>query len=763
MKTLNYTKDTIIYKAGEKMTELGLIVKGSVRQKTKESVIILEKGHLLGLAGCDVCVYAADYYAAEDVVIYSFPYKNTDDLDDILTNQKEYGSVFILAALKQTGLFLEEYLRLYEVAKRLYATIMESNRTYKFLCSKYGIPEQIFSRIDFLSTMEERHIIEKWKRDYYVQFCKLDLSGLKDLFTTKELCMGTIFQTSEMMRCILNTMDEILVYIEMHKTLLFAPKKNDLFQLLFDLEIKAALVGKGKDDVRDNVNKLVDFAQTSGIFNREELGIRLAEYQSYDFANVKDVNSMSALEENGGITDLGDGSGVRLGNGLEQILRFAEEEPEKMLELREKIGEFRDLNDPYSTDESVRRLRKNISTAFYRVYKKCVKRVLTRGETTRVVDMFLNFGYMDISVLGEEKAIQLEGLLDKLYLCKSEKVYTFFTWLESIYRDEHEPSISELDMDYMAYLKDAVKSGNMSAEDAEKNKNDSWMKVEYELDNMFQSLSKTISGKITTFCPILKDDDIISSPERMLVTAEQVKNAFDKVRSIDYSLFYREVMYSDEAHGLAREYINKEIIPDVILFPIAGSRGMMWQVTEGVRNNTAGRIMLPILTSSDVEDMIVENCGRFRWEMCRKVQGSRWNDITTPSLTSEYNDYIQYYKKNGDLSTEAKEKIANALIRARNNYREVFVKDYENWVKYESQGSFRLNKIARGLLFTYCPFSAHLRAGIKDSPMFVDLVRKYEIATTRKVKRLETLYQKLEKSGGEITQELKDNMDFYSM
>lgn len=763
MNTVTYRKNAQIYKANENMQELGLIVKGAVRQETKENTIILETGHLIGLAGCDRCVHPADYYAHEDTVIYSFPFKQTGDLEEIFTTQKEYGSVFILAALKQTRLYLEKYTELFDVAKKIYIISTEAARGYKYLCSKYGIPEQIFSRMDFLVPLDERHTIKKWKKEYYEQFCKFGLEDLKGLFTTRELCIGTIFQTGEVMREILLALDEIQAYIEVHSTLLLASKKNDLFQLLFDLEIKAALIGKGKEEVAEHIAAIVQFITGSKVFNPVEVAQRVAEYTGYDFANVKDVSAMATIEESEGIVDLENGNGVRLGSSLEQILRFAEETPENMLDFRNKIAEYRDLNDPYSTDEEVRRLRKNISTAFYRIYKSCVKRVLTRGETTRIVDMFLNFGYMDVSVLGEDNAIQLEEMLDHLFMCRSEKIYTFYTWLESIYNGEHEPSISELDMDYAAYLKDAVKSGNMSAADAERNKGDGWLKVEYELDNIFQSLSKTISGKITTFCPVLSEDDIISSPERMLVKAEQINHAFDMVRKIDYSLFYREVMYSDEAHGLAREYINKEIIPDVILFPIAGSRGMMWQVTEGVRNNTAGRIILPILTNTDVDDMIIENCGRFRWEMCRKVQGSRWNDITTPSLTSEYNDYIQYYKKNADLSPEAKEKIANALLRARNNYREVFVRDYENWIKFESKGSFRLNKVARGLLFTYCPFSAQLRAGVKETPMFADLVRKYDIMTARKVKRLESLYQKYEKSGGEISKELQENMDFYFM
>lgn len=760
MKTIAYKKDAHIYTANENMRELGLIVKGSVRQVSGNHEMILETGNLLGLAGCDQCVYPVDYYAQDEVTICSFPYKSVDDLEKIITQQQEYGSVFILAALKQTGRLLAEYTKLCEVSKKMYAVAMESHRTYKYLCSKYSIPEQIFSRIDFLAPLEKRHLMETWKQKYYMQFCKFTLTDLKGLFTTKELCIGTILQMGQVMSELISLIDALKEYMEIHRSILLAPKKNDVFQLLFDLEVKTALIGKGKNEVEEAIDGIIAFLEKGEIFEPDEFAPRILEYEEYDFASVQE--SADSLEIVADGMDMETGESAFLGNSLEQILRFAEETPEQMLEFRERIAEYRELNDPYSTEEGVRRLRKNIATAFYRIYKKCVKRVLQRGETTRIVDMFLHFGYMDAALVGEDVAMQLEELLERLFECRSDKVYTFFSWLESIYKGEHEPSISELDMDYAAYLKDAVKSGNMSAADAEKNKDDGWMKVEYELDNIFQSLSKTISGKITTFCPILSEDDVISAPGKMLVTVRQIQDALQMVRDIDFGLFYREVMYSDEAHGLAREYINKEILPDIILFPISGNRGMMWQVTEGVRNNTASRIVLPILSASDIDDMIIENCGRFRWEMCRKVQGSRWNDIATPSLTSEYNDYIQYYKKNADLSTEAKEKIANALIRARNNYREVFVKDYENWIKYESKGSFRLNRVARGLLFTYCPFSAKLRDNIKDNPMFTDLIRKFDITTARKVKRLETMYQKYEKAGGEINEELQENIDFYS-
>ena len=189
----------------------------------------------------------------------------------------------------------------------------------------------------------------------------------------------------------------------------------------------------------------------------------------------------------------------------------------------------------------------------------------------------------------------------------------------------------------------------------------------------------------------------------------------------------------------------------------------MWQVTAGTRNNTPARFMLPILCSGDLKDIMVENCGRYRWEMCRKVQGARWNDITTPSLTSEYSDYLQYYRKNFELSPEAKEKVHNAIKRARNSFREVFVKDYENWIKFEAKGSFRLNKVARGIIFTYCPFAAKIRGELKENPMFSEHLTRHDIQTQRKLKKLNTLYSRYQEKGGEITPDLKENMDYYQM
>ena len=91
------------------------------------------------------------------------------------------------------------------------------------------------------------------------------------------------------------------------------------------------------------------------------------------------------------------------------------------------------------------------------------------------------------------------------------------------------------------------------------------------------------------------------------------------------------------------------------------------------------------------------------------------------------------------------------------------MKDYENWIKFEAKGSFRLNKVARNILFTYCPFGAGIREELKDNPMYQDMFNRFQIQNQRKIKRLNALYNRYTEKGGEITPALQANREYYDL
>ena len=84
------------------------------------------------------------------------------------------------------------------------------------------------------------------------------------------------------------------------------------------------------------------------------------------------------------------------------------------------------------------------------------------------------------------------------------------------------------------------------------------------------------------------------------MTAEKVKAILDKIRSIDFGVFYRDTLYSNPNRGVNGLMIKTEVLPDVILLPNVGSRGVMWQEIEGRKRDTPGRLMCSMFHVEDL-------------------------------------------------------------------------------------------------------------------------------------------------------------------
>ena len=172
---------------------------------------------------------------------------------------------------------------------------------------------------------------------------------------------------------------------------------------------------------------------------------------------------------------------------------------------------------------------------------------------------------------------------------------------------------------------------------------------------------------------------------------------------------------------------------------------------------------MDFFSQEDIQVLLVRMTGEYRWEICRRTQGARWNDLSDPSLTSEYCDYIQFYKKNNELSPEAKEKIKTALTKARNSFKEMFVRDYIIWVLYEGKGSPRMNKLARKILFTYCPFPKEIRDKLISNPLYGEVIEKWKLKKAQEIHRFSNAVKKIENSGKNVPEELRRQQAFLEM
>ena len=367
---------------------------------------------------------------------------------------------------------------------------------------------------------------------------------------------------------------------------------------------------------------------------------------------------------------------------------------------------------------------------------------------------------MDAELAGYDNADYLYSIADSMCGDPNRGIYTAHEWLTAIYTGKKEPCRDEFDMDYTAYVADLKQQKRFDAKEEARLLADQNLKLEFELDRIFPIVNKLTFGRVTTFCPIFSDNNVQRALDTAMITPNALRETFKEIRSVDFSAFFRETMYSNPAIGIPRETINIEVAPEIILMPNVGIRGIMWQEIEGRKRVSQARMYVPLFLLTDLKPLLTRLTGEFRWEMCKRVQGARWQDITEPSLTSEYCDYLQFYRTNRDISTEIKAAVKLEISRARNNYKSVFVSNYCDWVLYEANGSPRLNKFARKLMMTYCTFAASYRDALAQNPQFSESLKRYRFKNQQREHLLERVIQKLQQAKIDVPQELTDELKF---
>ncbi len=443
------------------------------------------------------------------------------------------------------------------------------------------------------------------------------------------------------------------------------------------------------------------------------------------------------------------------------ILEYAGIAPDNREKIFGKIRTFAGLSDQGASDDATRRLRKELTAYYYDIYKLVFFRTLEGDRIPDEIFMFLYFGYIDEELAGEENTKILYEYARTMGQDEQMHVMTFYQWLRLVYSGRKDPSIDDFSTDYITTLRKQKRDGQITEEQERAALSDGVARVNFEVDNMFRSANRMMTPRVTTFVPFFSGQVLTRPLERSLLSYDIINKTIALIKGIDFSLFYRQTVYTEPEIGVDKAFIQVEVLPDVILMPVAGTRYAMWQEITGAKRTTPGRFILPIAEEEDLSGIIIKMCAEFRWEMCKRIQGARWNDLSERSLTSDYVDYIDTYRRNRELSPETKEKIKAALVKARNSYKEMFVADYLTYIQYESSGALRHNKVVRAILFNYCPFSKIIREGaVATNPQYTQLIERYHNKSAHEQHLFDIVIGRIEKSGNRVPDELITHGEF---
>ena len=652
------------------------------------------------------------------------------------------------------------------MADKLYEFLLSGRTRYTEIAKEAGIKADNIRSIDDIEEYEQGDVdIDKIM--YYRACCEIAPDIQKAYFgASSAISVYHVLEQIKLVNAIIAECGRGTEYLKLLSKPLVKEERS-LYMQVFQLANTVQHIGGESGNVMSLFDDIIDYINTLENLMLDKAGVDLEidhEFMEETYFSLlnSDVKNDDGNDADIALTEMEYQDISQLNNSLSFILDYSGIEREEALDFEQYITDFDKLRDKFLTDDDTRTLRRNITKMYYKIYKKVFLKDYKSSESTPVIiDLFLRYGFISEKLLSEELLEQLLSIDRHDVGNASCMVYDMKQWLTEIIEGRKEPSKSEFDLDYAESLRDRKRTGELSEEQVNALAEDKNAKFEFEVDNMFKANHRILYGQVSAFVPFLFTDGCASSLLKTFMSGDRINAAVHRLLQIDYSAFYREGLYKGDAEGIKKEYIVEEVFPDFILFPIAGSNPIMWQEISGRRRNSKGRFLLPAFLDTDIDAAMVKLFGRFRWELCRTIQGAAWNNIQVKSLTSEYSDFIQFYKKNRELSEDKKDKLKMQIQKCRNNTREVFVVDYENWIKHEAHGGIVLSKPVREIMATYCPFAKDLRDSVEEQPLFRDAMARYNREKGKKTKEYDLKFRVWDKDKIEVPKEIVKTRDYY--
>ena len=700
MSNKSFHPATTLYHAGtDTVKTLDIVAKGTVRATRDYCAINLPIGSIIGIGERPGEAYTFSYETVDEVTIFSYPYDSEASLVAVFKSNHRLLGTLVAGCIRFARNLQAATLDTMEQARSEYNEIMEAQAEYEKLAIAAGEKPGSFPELTTLSAPDMLDPARGWHRDFVEDLFANETSFKKDVYAIPSIGLGmglTVNSYALESREFISTIFAYLEDLRFHSEAFMTSCRA----------LKAKISSKG-----------------TAAKNVEE----------------EHVEKDPSVE-----------------NCLDAIQTFASPDAKLIDHFRALVKMFAASGDRYGSDDETRRMRRELTSDFYEIYTICFLKANNTLWTSIPlgVRMFLLFGFVDLKLAGEDNAEKMGAIAETLIPGKNGRVVTIYEWLNLVYHGQVMPSKNEFDLDYPAYLKDCRRNGEISESDEIRLQDSDIDKLRFEIKNMFTLGNRVTFGRITTFSPVFDKDNVVGHLENMYLNAAKVGEQIERIRSIDYSAYCRQGVFSMPEAGINALYTQNEVLPYVILMPNVGTRASLWQEIDSKKRSTPARMIIPIFYTESPEDAFIKLTGEFRWEMCKTEQGVHWNDITDPSLTSMYCDYLQFYRKNSALSPETKDKISVALKNNSNNFKKVFVEDYFIFIKYESQGALRLNRYARTILFTFCPFSAEIREKIAENPQFAQCIKHHEATVAQKVKIFENAATKIQKKGDPVPAEI---------
>jgi len=445
---------------------------------------------------------------------------------------------------------------------------------------------------------------------------------------------------------------------------------------------------------------------------------------------------------------------------LARILDFSNLPEEFKSNFSSLMDELLKVEKKTDTDPGVQKLRDEISEKYWLLYEACFLKIIDSDLKGFVPGIMLHLGVVDERFLNDQELLLIDDFYSRnLYSDDSIPVMTLPYFLEKIYKGEVQPSMTEMGDQFNAVLKTQEKMTKKEKQSSTLFEDTPDDRVRFELRKVSKELSGMLYGNRKKSLPFLCSEILGGNASRFFIEPERLVKIIEKYRKRDFSLFYREVMIK---HELGSDFIQKESIPNFILYPGLGSRAIMWQELDGTRKDSRGRIFFPLFFIDKLNETVLTQLAYFRWELQKTLAGYNWTDPVEGGLVGVYYDYIRFYKKNPGITLEAKQRLEEFIKKTKSD-KDRFASDYATWVDMEFEGKVILNSFAREIFYRFCPFPVAVRTEMTKKPAYSSMENKFQNRRQKDVLKIKSKLIKFEKKKTKIPLAIQRYIKFLDM
>ena len=488
-----------------------------------------------------------------------------------------------------------------------------------------------------------------------------------------------------------------------------------------------------------------------------------AKVQKSNVMTPQMQGSESIESDEGGMSDsaIASAQGI-LQNSLRQLFDYANFNKDDRAQFVKGINDLKKSKDPLSNDSEERKTRRLLTKAYWELYKKVYVRSKSDENQPLPVRLMLNYGFIDETLMRPENLVELieiDNLERYSRYHKSPNILHEHEFLNLIYKEEEPPSVNEMGLTYEAYLREMERSGSRAKREQTSEASDpATEKLFHEINQRSITTASVCSGSTSTALPFLCYFTFKGSLKNILKSRASVEKELSALTDVDFSAFYRETVLK-LGDDNAREIIQTEILPYLVLVPAHGTRILMWQEMIGTNKRSRARIFIPIFFMGDFTKSLSYAVACFRWELNRSIKGGMWADPIEGGVTGEYFDYVSTFKKNSKLSQEYKEKLVEKF-RSINNNRDRFADDYISWVMFEKEGMMKVNPVVREMFCKHIPFPRETRDRLINMPVFTQYINRYNNVSKRNFLAAERKFKKYQDDNKNYPPEIKAFLDF---